>query len=219
MFSLSQFDLTTFIVQLSVLLLAMPVHEFAHAAMAVRLGDDTPIKQGRYTLDPLSHLSLIGSLALFLFGFGWAKPVAVSNRAFKHPRRDMALVALMGPVANILFALVLMIIYKFMFGLAPGVWRTQINIIFSTAISLNLTLAAFNLLPIPPLDGSRILDAALPARASFFLARHEGAVTVILLVLMYTGVLTIPLTLLTNLLWDFLFFATIPIDKIVGLLQ
>ena len=218
MFSLQNLDLVSIFVRIAVLLTAMPVHEFAHAAMAIRLGDDTPVRQGRNTLSPFAHLSLMGSIALLVFGFGWAKPVQVSNRNFKHPRRDMALVALMGPVSNILLALVCIILDKIMTGFVPSAWGGTLNLILSYAISINLMLAVFNLLPVPPLDGSKILGAILPPKAYFFFARHEGVISVVLLVLMYLGVLTLPLYILSALLEALLNFITIPVDKLVAFL-
>ena len=216
MFLPRNIDLIDLFVKVAVLLTAFPVHEFAHAAMAIRLGDDTPIRQGRYTLDPLSHLSLIGSIALLFFGFGWAKPVQTSSRNFKHPRRDLALVALAGPLSNILLALIVMILDKLMTGFIPATWGSTLNLIFSYIISLNLLLAVFNLLPIPPLDGSKIFDAILPRKACDFVARHQGPITVLLLVLMYLGILMVPLSILVALLTKFLNFITIPVDLLVA---
>ena len=147
-----------------VVVTALPVHELAHGLVADRLGDHTAREQGRLTLNPFAHLDLFGTLALLLFGFGWAKPVPVNPSHFKKPKRDMALTALAGPLSNILLALILMVVFKvYMFyGNINSTAGLMFGQIIYTILWTNLTLAVFNLLPVPPLDGAKILDAVLP---------------------------------------------------------
>lgn len=145
------------------ILIALTLHEFAHAFVADRLGDPTPRNQGRLTLNPLAHLDPIGTILLFIARFGWAKPVLVDPRNFKNPQRDMMIVAAAGPASNLALALIFGIIYQFMQG-APPETRTGVilQFIISYSVVINLVLAFFNLLPIPPLDGSKIIRAFLP---------------------------------------------------------
>ncbi len=139
------------------ILLGISIHEFSHGYAAVLMGDDTPIKQGRMTLNPIKHIDPLGFLCLLLFGFGWAKPVMINRRNFKDPRRDDALVALAGPAANLLVAFLFVGLMKLTDMFVPYTLTTQIlwEILRST-VSINLVLMAFNLIPIPPLDGHHI---------------------------------------------------------------
>ena len=148
------------------LVIAITIHEFAHAWMADKLGDPTPRLNNRLTLNPLAHLDPIGTLALLIARVGWGKPVPIDPYNFKNARRDTAIVSLAGPASNILLAILLSLILKFspithFFSqrlIIP--WMTLLTI----AISLNITLAIFNLLPIPPLDGAKILLGFLPVK-------------------------------------------------------
>jgi Zn-dependent protease len=140
-------------------------HEFSHAFVASRLGDPTARNMGRLTLNPLAHLDLIGSLMLVFVGFGWAKPVPVDAHYLHSPRRDMALIAIAGPVSNVIFAIGCSILLH---GLAVGSLLAgsgagQIIVtLFLQAIWINIILAVFNIIPVPPLDGSRILAGIVP---------------------------------------------------------
>ncbi len=144
------------------LIVALSVHEYAHARLADELGDPTPRLAGRLTLNPLAHFDLLGTLALFIFHFGWGKPVPIDPFNLRHPRRDEALIALAGPASNFLTAFLAAILFRlgqpFFLNplLAPLAFFLQ-----ATAI-LNLGLGIFNLIPLPPLDGSKILLGFLP---------------------------------------------------------
>ena len=137
------------------LIVAVTVHEFSHALVAARLGDPTPRSQGRLSLNPLVHLDPLGTLSLFLIGFGWGKPVEFYPPNLKSPRRDAALISIAGPISNILVATVLSVIGRTL--LDPGISTFLLPFIY-----INVILAVFNLVPIGPLDGQKILFALLP---------------------------------------------------------
>ncbi|MBI5642399.1 MAG: site-2 protease family protein [Deltaproteobacteria bacterium] len=178
------------------ILLALTVHECAHAWVAYKLGDPTAKMLGRVTLNPLKHLDPIGTLALFFSGlFGWAKPVPINPRNFKHISRDMMWVAIAGPLSNLALAAVSAVIFKiFLMGgfdflsAVPGAYR-PLYLMAELSIVLNVSLAVFNMVPIPPLDGSKVLSNLLPARNAFAFSRLEPYGFMILLVLIMSGLL------------------------------
>lgn len=189
-----------------VLFTAIPVHESAHAYVADKLGDPTARNLGRITLNPLPHLDLFGSILLLLTGFGWAKPVPIATRNFKNIRRDMALSALAGPVSNILMALVVLVIFKLVLLLAgmgalaavSFTTLTAISQILVMMVSINVSLAIFNLVPVPPLDGSRLLTALLPPKIYYAVMRHEQIFMAVLFFGLITGVFSLPLNVLSS---------------------
>ena len=202
---------------------ALPFHEFAHAWTANKLGDPTATYQGRNTLNPFKHLDLMGSICILLTGFGWAKPVPVNTRNFRKvtPRTGFALTSLAGPLANLILSIIMLIFTKITlyayFMVESAVVQTILsnaNFIFSTLVSVNIGLAVFNLLPVPPLDGSRILLVILPERTYFKLMQYEQYIFIGLLVLMVTGILDIPLNFLRNLVFTAENLITQPIDLI-----
>lgn len=200
-----EMELIDFIVYLGsicfVVFCATPLHEYAHALIAVKLGDDTPRLRGRLTINPTAHIHPIGALLILLCGFGYAKPVEVRMRHFKKPKRDMALVALAGPVCNLLQALIFIFIFSGLNVLAYNTANetlSYISLFFFYAGFININLAVFNLIPIPPLDGSRLLTALLPSKYYFKIMQYERYITIVLMVLLITNVLTVPLSFVSN---------------------
>lgn len=168
------------------MLLSLSIHEYAHAYVAYKLGDTSQKYRGRLTLSPFAHIDIFGLLAFFLIGFGWAKPVQVDDSNFKNRRKDMLMVALAGPASNLVLAFVATIIFKIV--LVLGVSTEILNTIFLQTIILNVVLAVFNMIPLPPLDGSRLLFYFLPSKyrnIEFFLTKYSF---IILLILIVTGI-------------------------------
>ncbi|MBI5560446.1 MAG: site-2 protease family protein [Deltaproteobacteria bacterium] len=183
------------LLKIPAILFALTFHECAHGWVATRLGDPTPGMLGRVTLNPLRHLDFVGTIALFVTGmFGWAKPVPINPRNFRNPSRDMMMVALAGPAANLFLALASAVIYKFMLNAsyAPGVASSffvgPLFAMVKISIIVNVALAVFNLLPVPPLDGSRVLSHFLPAGKALGYSRLEPYGFLILVALITTGV-------------------------------
>ena len=158
------------------IVVALTLHEFAHAAVASLCGDKTSKAQGRLSLNPLNHIDPVGFLMLFVFGFGWAKPVPINSRYFKNPRRDMALTALAGPLSNFVMAFAGNLLQAFIFAFPAYLLSVEAQIkdsavagnfamLFTYLFSINVSLFIFNLIPVPPLDGSKIIGELLPFKA------------------------------------------------------
>ena len=201
---------------------SLSIHEFAHGYAAYKMGDDTAYYSGRLTLNPLAHVDIIGAICLLLTGYGWAKPVPINPLRFKKYRAGIALTALAGPVSNIIVAFIAMIVYKCLAYFGNFDYDNQmvwyIFTMISYFISINLGLAVFNLLPIPPLDGSKVLSYFTPAKYEQWLARNAQVVHIIFIVVVFTGLLAIPLSLLSGLLYNLLNFLTMWIDLIAGII-
>lgn len=208
-FSQVLFMLLGYVILLGIM---MPVHEAAHAFAAVKLGDPTPRWNGRLTLNPLAHLDPIGGLMIVLFGIGYAKPVPVNPYNFRRERRDMALVALAGPLSNILMAVLSLGLFRLVMVFTAGelytdgsyIYYTNDAILYAYVVlvevlaSVNLSLAVFNLLPLPPLDGSRIFGALLPTKWTYWMDQYHVYVRMAVLLLVVTGALDVPLSFLTS---------------------
>lgn len=192
---------------LFVVFCTLPFHEYAHALVATKLGDQTARLSGRLSLNPMRHIDPLGALMIVLVGFGYAKPVPVNPRNFKNPKVGMALTALAGPGANLLMAIVFLLLKNIILLFPtsnPIVLALAYFFIF--AASINIGLAVFNLLPIPPLDGSRILQLIIPSKYYFKFLQYERYVVIVVFVLLLTGILSRPLGYLQSLLYNGLDF-------------
>ena len=178
-------------IQLPPLLFALTVHELAHGWVAFRLGDPTAKLAGRLTMNPLKHLDPLGVLAFVIMKIGWAKPVPVDPRYFRNPQKDMLLVALAGPGANVLLAIASALLARVLVSvpvLPLFVLQPLVGMLVAS-VWINIMLAVFNIIPIPPLDGSKVLMGVLPPEAARSFARIEPFGFFILLALFYTGVI------------------------------
>ena len=193
-----------------VIVCILPLHECAHGWAAYKLGDPTAKLDRRLTLNPLASVDPVGTVWLFLFGFGWAKPVPVDPRYFKKPKRDMAIVALAGPVSNLLAglagAVVMQAMRAFLTGGGVNAVTQFIYAVLNFYVLVNIGLAAFNLLPIPPLDGSRILGAFLSDRALATYYRYQNIFVMVMFMLLISGVFSMPLALVENAMSQALFW-------------
>ena len=201
---LRNFDLERLLLTLPAVCWAISFHEFCHGYAAKMVGDPTAERQGRLSLNPLAHFDLVGTLLLLFVGFGWAKPVPINTRYFKKPQRDIVLVSLAGIAGNVLTAMACVLFLRF-FGAAwiSMTGRVGLMLLWQFVV-INMALATFNLIPIPPLDGSKILYAFIPfrfVRHYYWLERYG---MIVLIVLLYTGVIDVFFRPISRLLWSFL---------------
>jgi len=241
MFQLNTDLLAQLVPRIAILLLCLPVHEYAHALAANKLGDTTAASQGRLTLNPFVHFDLIGSAMIIFAGIGWAKPVPVDYRVFSRPRRSMAMVAAAGPLANLIMATALLAIVKIIVYTRGYGWIFAVEgvgvlqalsglgslisatvpyqvalVVLRDMVIINLMLACFNLLPIPPLDGSKFFGALMPEKYYFWMMRYEHLAFPVLIILMVTGRLGGIIRWIGIRVFAVLDFITMPIDLLLG---
>jgi Zn-dependent protease len=189
------FNFKAILIQAPVIFFALTVHEFCHAWVATMLGDDTAKSQGRLTLNPVAHLDVLGTILMFIVGFGWAKPVPVNALKFKDPRRGMLLVAIAGPLSNLIMAVAAGVALRFIIPAISGVGLgSRLSDVISVVLVMiiltliyGLALAIFNMIPIAPLDGSRVLYGLLPLRYADAYSRLEPYGMIILFALFIFG--------------------------------
>ena len=205
-YALDIMSLLAWIQRAAAVLLCLTVHETSHGLAALALGDPTAKQQHRLSLNPLRHIDWVGLLMMFVFGFGWAKPVQINPIYFKKPKQGMALTALAGPVSNLLLTVLLLFACKWilLLDLHAGIWRLAFNFAMEASV-LSVGLGLFNLIPIPPTDGAKVLGAFLPDRLYFQLMRYERYGVLILLALSVVGVGSNVITQCTVAVYGFLF--------------
>lgn len=191
------FSLTGLIAGLPGLVIALVIHEYAHAKAADVMGDFTPRMTGRLTLNPMAHIDPIGLIMLLVVRFGWAKPVMINARNFRNWRQGELLVALAGPVANLLVSFISLLAMAVLFKL--GIFSEGVRLVLSMMVLFNINFAIFNMLPLPPLDGSKVLMVLLPGRLAYKLMSLERYSFIILIFLMMTPFLTMILIPLQRL--------------------
>lgn len=199
---LSGYQVLQYLLRAIVVLIAIPFHEAAHALVSHWLGDDTALRAGRLSLNPMRHFDPLGALCMLIGGVGWARPVGINPRNYRNPKVGMAISAAAGPVSNFLLAWLFMILYKVVLysGLAGRV--SPLAMFLYDMVVMNLSLAVFNLIPVPPFDGSRIVLLFLPERLYFKAMRYERYIMLAVLALVFLGALNVPLSVAVNFLWN-----------------
>ncbi len=190
-----------YLFRIPTILFAISVHESAHAWVAYKLGDSTARDNGRISLNPLRHLNPLGMIMMLLVGFGWASPVMINARNFKNPKVGMALSSLAGPLSNLILGFIASIGYvccNVSLADSESMFVTALTMFLWVFLSLNVGLAIFNLIPIPPLDGSRILLLFLPQNIYFKIMKYEQYILIAFMVLIITGVITKPINYISS---------------------
>ena len=195
------------LIMIPIVLIALTFHEFCHGLVSTKLGDPTPRLTGRLTLNPLAHLDPIGTLLMIFTGFGWAKPVQINPGYYKKPKWGMALTALAGPISNFVLAFAAMLVYTIIhiINLKTGVFAGamyQISYFVLLFAQVNLCFMVFNLIPIPPLDGSRVLGLFLSTSAYFKLQRFERYSMILIIVLSFLNVFSVVIGTGVNFVLD-----------------
>lgn len=211
------------LVSLLMLVTIVPIHEFAHAFVADKLGDRTARFNGRLTINPLAHLDLWGTIAFVLVGFGWGKPVPIYTSNLRKPKRDTMLVALAGPASNVILAILITVLYKLLYILfvMTGFYGNAIGQgliwILQSLAATSVYWAVFNLLPVPPLDGSRLLEYILPAKYYNMIQYYQQYIYIGMIILLFTGILRVPIVFVSGFIMKFVEFVTAPVMLLANL--
>ena len=213
---LSPYQIIVYLLRALVVLIAIPFHEAAHALVSHWLGDDTAVRAGRLSLNPLRHFDPLGALCMLIGGVGWAKPVGVNPRNYKNPKVGMAISAAAGPISNFLLAWVSMILYKCVIYSGLGGLVPALMLFLYDMVVMNLSLGVFNLIPGPPFDGSRIVLLFLPQRLYFKAMQYERQIMLIVLLPVFFGLLNRPLSIVVNFMWELLVGLTGFVDLLWG---
>lgn len=199
--------------------LILPLHECAHAWVAKKMGDDTASLSGRITVNPLAHIDIVGCILIVLTGFGWAKPVPINPSRMKDSRLGITLTALAGPVSNLLAAFVMMVVLQILYGL--GVFELSTNmsyllLLLKFFVQVNIGLAVFNLIPIPPLDGDKVLSYFTPWKYKMWMQQHQQIISIVFLIILVTGILSTPLGWIDSKIYTFFYNITKWIPIVLG---
>ena len=214
--------LLTLLLTVPAVLIAITFHEYAHAFAADKLGDDTPRRQGRLTLNPLKHLDPFGTLMLFFAGFGWGKPVEIDSRNFNRNIKMSvaeAIVAAAGPIMNFVLAIVFSFIYAILWKFAYGFIVTQIGyiilILVQECIVINLGLGIFNLIPLPPLDGSNIIKGILPYNVRNWFEQYYQIFYIVFIVIWVTGLASLIISPIIEAVYEWIMNITLSIFGLI----
>ncbi len=192
--------ITDFVLTAAVAVFSIMIHECAHGYAALYMGDDTAKRRGRLTLNPIKHIDIFGLLCMIMFKFGWAKPVPVNTINFKDRKKGMRLVSIAGVTANMILA----VIFSFCLKLSLHTNIYYLSLFFLYGIQLNIGYAVFNLMPFPPLDGSKLLGTFLPGKYEYYMYKYERYIYIILIALIYTGVLSDIMYPIINSIYGFM---------------
>ena len=225
--NLDSIDVLQIITKILIIFLVLPIHECAHAWAAHKMGDETAAYSGRLTLNPLAHIDILGALCLLITGFGWAKPVPINPLKFKKQRFGIAITAAAGPLSTLAVSFIAMIIYRIVLSLPGGsgyflssagdiTGGFVILYILQFFILVNIGLAIFNLIPIPPLDGSKIISYFTSAKLDRWIYEHQLIVNAVFFAVIITGILSKPLNIIGGYVYDLFWFITNFIPKLMG---
>lgn len=210
-------SMTQFLLRIMSVLLCLTVHETAHGLAAYMLGDPTAKSQRRLSLNPLRHMDPFGTLMMLTVGFGWAKPVPVDMRYFKRPKLGMAVTALAGPMSNLILAFVVLVVYMLSYATLVTMGTLGITLLswLPSLVIMSISLGVFNLIPFPPLDGSKILESVLPNKIYYIILKYERYGIILLMLALWSDVLYVPLMSATAAVFDTLYLGAYWIYSLV----